>query len=717
MPAPSLLRRLLPLVLTLGCVVAPVSSRAAGEDATADTRRLLTLLAGIRGEYHEAFDARGNVSRSIEIEEAKLLLAEARDLNARLTLVDPAALDAVARDIEQHAPASALGPRIEAIATGITARTGIRDDPLAPEPPSAVRGQVVFSENCAGCHGATGDGGGTEARRLGLAPANFANPAFMRGETPRDHFNVVSLGRRRSGMPEWADALSVQQRWDAVSYLWTLAHPRPALLEGQQLYQENCAGCHGADGAGHGPRAAALSGRMPDFHRPGSLIDRTDTQLLGVVSDGVPGTAMAAFGGALSEDQRWKTVAWVRALSLGGAEPPAAAPERAERATEPAQLAARTSAAVGEAHRLLDEAIAARRRGEAAAGAIATDAYMRFEPFEKRLGAVDPGAVVRVEEGFVRVRGALHEPGTSVSPALESEVAQLHRHLDAAVAVLGASGGDWARFVQSAGIILREGFEIVLIVGALLAYVRRSGQVSLVRPIHAGVVLGVLASVGTAALLSTVLRLYPGASDVLEGAAMLLAAGVLFWVSYWLVAKAGADRWQRFIQGKVKDAMAMGSSTALAVAAFLAVYREGFETVLFYRALLGGAPTGDVMIGAGFLCGLVVLAALWVGLSRLGLRVPLGPFFLVTGAFLYAMAIVFAGRGVFELQDAGVIGVTPVPFVPRIPVLGLFPTLETLVAQGVLVAALLVAGVVTWRRRLHPPRGLEAQLASGGGRA
>src|SRR5262249_58338203 len=110
------------------------------------------------------------------------------------------------------------------------------------------------------------------------------------------------------------------------------------------------------------------------------------------------------------------------------------------------------------------------------AGAIATDAYMRFEPFEKRLGAVDPGAVTRVEEGFVRVRGALRAPGTDVSPALEAEVAQLHRHLEAAATILGTSGGDWARFVQSAGIILREGFEIVLIVGALLASERLGGQ-------------------------------------------------------------------------------------------------------------------------------------------------------------------------------------------------------------------------------------------------
>jgi high-affinity iron transporter len=197
---------------------------------------------------------------------------------------------------------------------------------------------------------------------------------------------------------------------------------------------------------------------------------------------------------------------------------------------------------------------------------------------------------------------------------------------------------------------------------------------------------------------------------------MLLAAGVLFWVSYWLISKAEAERWQRYIQGKVQRAMAAGSATALAAAAFLAVYREGFETVLFYRALLGAAPAGDVMVGGGFLLGLVILALLWIAMSRLGVRVPMRPFFLLTGAFLYLMAIVFAGRGVFELQDAGLIGLTPVAGAPRIPVLGLFPTVQTLLAQAVLVAALAFAGIVSLRRS-RAGQALDPRLASGGRRA
>jgi high-affinity iron transporter len=590
----------------------------------------------------------------------------------------------------------------------------VRDDPLPPEGPSAARGEALYRENCAGCHGAAGDGGGEEAKRLGLAPASFTDPSFMRGETPRDFFNVISVGRRRAGMPEWADALSVQQRWDTVAYLWTLSHSRATLAEGQGLYQVQCAGCHGAEGAGDGPQAARLLTPVPDLRQSARLTDESDARLMAIVTTGVAGTAMPGFGSVLTDDQRWKVVAWQRMLSLGGLGSAHAAPPATTAAPPAAGLAAQATAAVAESHRLLDEAIAARRRGATDAGAIATDAYMRFEPVEKRLGAIDPDAVARVEEGFVGVRSALREPGVAVSPALEAAVAQLHRHLDAALGLLDASGGAWARFVQSAGIILREGFEIVLIVGALLTYVRRSGQLTLVRPLWAGAGLGVLASLGTAVLLSTVFSLHPTAREALEGAAMLLAAGVLFWVSYWLISKAEAERWQRFIQGKVKQAVAAGSAGALAATSFLAVYREGFETVLFYQALLGSAPAGDVMVLAGFLFGLAVLAAVWVGMNRLGLRMPIRPFFLLTGAFLYLMAIVFAGRGVFELQESGLLGLTPVGGVPRIPVLGLFPSVETLVAQGVLVGALLVAIVVTWRRS-RTERVPEAQLASGGG--
>src|SRR6185503_13409958 len=199
--------------------------------------------------------------------------------------------------------------------------------------------------------------------------------------------------------------------------------------------------------------------------------------------------------------------------------------------------------------------------------------------------------------------------------------------------------------------------------------------------------------------LVTVLRVTPWVGEALEGGAMLLAAVVLFWVSYWLISKAEADRWQRYIRGKVQGALTGGNRGALATAAFLAVYREGFETILFYQALFASAPSGDVMVPAGLVAGLVALAIVYVGLERIGLRVPMHAFFVWTGGFLYAMAVVFAGRGVAELQEAGLLPLTPVGWAPRIETLGIFPTVETLVAQGVFLVLLLYAVGVTMARR------------------
>ncbi len=153
----------------------------------------------------------------------------------------------------------------------------------------------------------------------------------------------------------------------------------------------------------------------------------------------------------------------------------------------------------------------------------------------------------------------------------------------------------------------------------------------------------------------------------------------------------------------MQGALTTGSTTALATAAFLAVYREGFETILFYQALFASAPPGDVMLPAGLVAGLVLLAIVYVGLERVGLRIPMAKFFLVTGGFLYAMAIVFAGRGVAELQEAGLVPLTPVAWAPRIETLGIFPTVESLAAQAVFVGLLVYAIAITWSRRRARP--------------
>jgi len=137
---------------------------------------------------------------------------------------------------------------------------------------------------------------------------------------------------------------------------------------------------------------------------------------------------------------------------------------------------------------------------------------------------------------------------------------------------------------------------------------------------------------------------------------------------------------------------------ALGSAAFLAVYREGFETVLFYQALYASAPTASMTVTLGFIAGAIALLLVYFLFRRFEIHIPIRQFFFVTGLFLYIMAVVFAGQGIHELQDAGMIGATFVAWVPTLPLIGMYPSVESLAAQGIFVALLLYATVVTLRR-------------------
>jgi high-affinity iron transporter len=179
---------------------------------------------------------------------------------------------------------------------------------------------------------------------------------------------------------------------------------------------------------------------------------------------------------------------------------------------------------------------------------------------------------------------------------------------------------------------------------------------------------------------------------------MLVATAVLFYVSYWLLSKIQVAKWNAFVKSLMEEALSAGSGFALSSVAFLAVYREGFETILFYKALLtsagGGSGTATVALAGGILVGALALVLVYLAINRFGLKVPLKPFFTVTSAMLYYMAFVFAGKGIADLQGAGIIDTTVIEWAPRVPFLGIYPTVQSLSLQLLLVVLLLVA--VAW---------------------
>ncbi|HEX7918492.1 MAG TPA: FTR1 family protein, partial [Gemmatimonadales bacterium] len=173
--------------------------------------------------------------------------------------------------------------------------------------------------------------------------------------------------------------------------------------------------------------------------------------------------------------------------------------------------------------------------------------------------------------------------------------------------------------------------------------------------------------------------------------------------SYWLLSKIEVQRWNRFVKEQVEEALSGGSALALASVAFLAVYREGFETVLFYKALFLAGGVGAVgPVTAGIVVGGVILALVYVGIEKFGVRLPLKPFFAVTSGFLYYMAFVFAGKGIAELQGGDYISVTPFRPEIRFPTLGIYSTWETLGVQFLLLAAFV--GAMVWTFVIEPRR-------------
>jgi high-affinity iron transporter len=181
-----------------------------------------------------------------------------------------------------------------------------------------------------------------------------------------------------------------------------------------------------------------------------------------------------------------------------------------------------------------------------------------------------------------------------------------------------------------------------------------------------------------------------------EAVTMLVAVVVLFSVSYWLISKVEAAKWQRFIRVKVTNALEHGGGKALAVVAFLAVYREGAETALFYQALFNEGPHVGVPLTLGIIVGFAVLAVIFTLFYRYGVKIPMRPFFTVTSLLLYYMAFVFMGKGVRELQEGNIMPITVIPHGPHVEAMGIYPSVQTLTAQAILIVLLIFATVKTF---------------------
>jgi high-affinity iron transporter len=369
--------------------------------------------------------------------------------------------------------------------------------------------------------------------------------------------------------------------------------------------------------------------------------------------------------------------------------------------TPPAWAATDGAAVVAEISRRGDAAVAAYDPAHPLPTAAELSS-LYFEVFEGAgmeldLGMKSPGLKSELEVLF----GAVNGQAMRAAPVAELATAwqALRGKLQQAGALYGTTpdNGFLPVFIQSLLILLREGAEAMLVVGALATYLRRVGGADRVWVLYAGVGIAIPLSLLTGWALTGALQAVGTSRAVLEGFTMLLAAAVLFYVSFWLFSKREAQRWQAWIGGQIDSALSRGSLLTLGGAACLAVYREGAETVLFYHALASGASGQGSAIVSGIGAAAAILLAAYFALRHLALRLPYPLFFGGTAVLLYGLAVIFMGQGIIELQAAGSLGSFHLGGAPHISWLGMAPTAQGLAAQGLM---LLLPGLAWgWRQR------------------
>ena len=640
-PAPQAKRTFVALSLFLLFVFSVASSAAFADD---EARRLVALLDYLGSDYKNAVEG-GKIINQDEYQEMQEFSKRSVELLSKLKAVDKSDkagiepdIKALATEIEKKAEAEIIAE----LAAGAKAKL-IATYKIVPYPkalPSLAGGQQIYLENCAQCHGEMGKGDGPSRATMNPKtppPANFTDPELMAGLSPFKAYNTTTYGIDGTAMASFG-ALTEEQRWQVAFYVLSLRFSADSAKSGAALLQSK--------------KAPA------DLTAVAALATSSDEQLLEKLKPY-----------AAQESQATELLAYLRrgVLEDQPGDPLLIARTRLREATE---LYTR-----GEREQAYQKAIEAYLDG--------------FEMAEPTLFAEDASFGRSLEGRFTEFRNAIKQ-GVPASQ-VQKQHQELEAWLDEATQLLtrADSFSGYYSFVNSALIIFREGLEAALILAAILAMLRVVGATGAVRYIHLGWILALIVGGLTWLATQTVVTLSGQHRESLEGFITVFAAVVLFYVGYWLHTRAETKKWQAFIRAKVQDIVSTKRMFALFSISFFAVYREALEVVLFYQALWLQSQQSRGAVVWGFVSGLILLLAATFAIFKLGLRLPLKYFFGATGTLLYIMAFIFAGNGIKELQAAGWLPSTPLTFPPQVPLLGIYPTLETLVAQTVMLLAFL----------------------------
>ena len=504
--------------------------------------------------------------------------------------------------------------------------------------PDLSRGEELYRGNCEKCHGVSGDGDGPSARDLDPAPRSFLEER-MNQLAPHQIYNAVTFGVEGTEMPSHLESLRDQERWDLAFFVFTFRQ--------------------------------SFSPAPPESPLPLSLKDLATHTSEDLVSQ-------------FSDQGRDVQIAHIDYYRQN---PPGASLEELLLLAEQKLEKGKDSYHSGN----LEQALR-----------FTLDAYLDgVEPVEPALWQRDRALATELETGFWSYRMHLRSgvSAAAVDLGYESLREVLGRSREALEDSEVESG---FAFLQSLTIILREGIEAALLLGLMVTYLAVAGYGRFKKYVGLGAAAAVLLGIVTWWVFQVVLAFSPLQQEALEGITSLLAAAVLFSVTFWVIHQIDIKNWKDYIRKKAEEAVGTGRGLSLASVAFLVVYREAVETVLFYEALWMRSPEAQSAVLLGFVAGTAVLAALIFLMFKFGVRIPLKPFFSLTGVLLGVLTFVFAGYGVRELQTIGWIKETPLLWMGSLSVLEIRPTLETCVLQFGILASIIMGWLLLARKPLTP---------------
>lgn len=610
--------------------------------AEADVKRVWQILDYLAVDYSGAVKDGKVVSQS-EYDEMKEFAQTARTkISALDAKSEQAALVAQAAELEGAIGALAEPSKVAALAKALATRLlTIYPVPLSPtNVPDVQLGAKVYAANCASCHGTAGNGDGPAGKALDPPPIAFTDKERASQRSLFALYQAVSQGIAGTAMPAFGH-LSDDDRWAVATYLGTFAHASNEVNRGQKLWEST-----------EKPKAM-----IPSIER---LVGTTQNELAESLGESDAGAVMAYLH---------------------------AHPEAVRTAASNSLTLARQR---------LGESLVAYKAGDIKkAQDLALSSYLDgVEPFEQALAARDGSLKERIEVEMGRYRSQL--TGKAAAIEVESAATAIAQLFDQGDKVLADSQADpIAAFFGSLTILLREGIEALLVVVAMIAFLRKAERPDVLAYVHAGWVTALLAGGVTWAAATYLVTISGANREVTEGLSSLFAAAVLLSVGVWMHQKSVAGQWQTYLRERMSAALNRKSAFFMFGLAFVAVYREVFETILFYAALWGQG--NDHAILAGLAVGVACLVAITVLLLRFSAKLPIGKFFTFSSWLVAALAVILTGKGVAALQEAGWIAPSALP-APRFELLGVFPSTIGLAAQAAVLA--LVLGFFMWQARI-----------------